>query len=92
MLDKLEFIFRILFFIFSIIWAGRIMILRNDKQIIINPLLIIISSILVMLPSSNEGIELLGINVQNIKIALYFIYLVIVLFGLYSTNKKYNIF
>ena len=67
MLDTLEFVLRILFFALSITWAGKIMILRTDKQIVINPLLIIISSLLVMLPSSNEGIELLGISVQNIK-------------------------
>ena len=71
MLDTLEFVLRILFFALSITWAGKIMILRTDKQIVINPLLIIISSLLVMLPSSNEGIELLGISVQNIKISIF---------------------
>ena len=45
-----------------------------------------------MLPSSNEGIELLGISVQNIKITLYCIYLVIVLIGIYATSKKNGIF
>ena len=92
MLDILELILRVLFFALSIIWAGRIMILRTDKQIVINPLLIIISSLLVMLPSSNEGIEFLGISIQNIKITLYCIYLVIVILGIYSTNKKDGIF
>lgn len=92
MLDTLEFILRVLFFTLSIIWAGRIMILRTDKQIIINPLLIIISSLLVLLPSSNEGIRLLGMSIQNIKITLYCIYLVIVLLGIYSTNKKNGLF
>ena len=92
MLDTLEFILRVLFFVLSIIWAGRIMILRTDKQIIINPLLIIISSLLVLLPSSNEDIRLLGMSIQNIKITLYCIYLVIVLLGIYSTNKKNGLF
>ena len=92
MLNTLEFILRILFFALSIIWAGKIMILRTDKQIVINPLLIIISSLLVMLPSSNEGIEFLGISIQNIKITLYCIYLVIVILGIYSTNKKDGLF
>ena len=92
MLDTLEFVLRILFFALSITWAGKIMILRTDKQIVINPLLIIISSLLVMLPSSNEGIELLRISVQNIKITLYCIYLVIVLIGIYATSKKNGIF
>ncbi len=92
MLDTLEFILRILFFTLSIAWAGRIMILRSDKQIVINPLLIIISSLLVVLPSSNEGIEIIGISVQNIKITLYCVYLVIIILGIYATNKKHGIF
>ena len=92
MLNTLEFILRILFFVLSIIWASKIMILRTDKQIVINPLLIIISSLLVILPSSKEGIELLGVSVQNIKITLYCIYVVIIVLGIYSTNKKHGIF
>ena len=92
MLDTLEFVLRILFFASSIIWAGKIMILRTDKQIVINPLLIIISSTLVMLPPSNENIFLMGISIQNIKISLYCIYLVICLLGIYVTSKKNNIF
>lgn len=92
MLNTLEFILRILFFVLSMIWAGKIMILRTDKQIVINPLLIIISSLLVMLPSSKEGIELLGVSVQNIKITLYCIYVVIIVLGIYSTNKKHGLF
>ena len=92
MLDTLEFVLIILFFILSIIWAGKIMILRTDKQIVINPLLIIISSLLVILPPANKGIELLGMSIQNIKITLYCIYLVIVVIGIYATNKKNGIF
>ena len=92
MLDTLEFVLRILFFILSIIWAGKIMILRTDKQIVINPLLIIISSLLVILPPANKGIELLGMSIDNIKITLYCIYLVIVVIGIYATNKKNGIF
>ena len=92
MLNTLEFILRILFFVLSMVWAGKIMILRTDKQIVINPLLIIISSLLVILPSSKEGIELLGVSVQNIKITLYCIYIVIIVLGIYSTNKKHGIF
>ncbi|WP_300857742.1 hypothetical protein [uncultured Clostridium sp.] len=68
------------------------MILRTDKQIVINPLLIIISSLLVILPPANKGIELLGMSIQNIKITLYCIYLVIVVIGIYATNKKNGIF
>ena len=92
MLNTLEFILRILFFVLSMVWAGKIMILRTDKQIVINPLLIIISSLLVILPSSKEGIEIIGISIQNIKITLYCIYLVIVILGIYTTNKKHGIF
>ena len=92
MLNTLEFILRILFFVLSMVWAGKIMILRTDKQIVINPLLIIISSLLVILPSSKEGIELLGVSVQNIKITFYCIYVVIIVLGIYSTNKKHGIF
>ena len=92
MLNTLEFVLKVLFFVLSIIWAGKIMILRTDKQIVINPLLIIISSLLVILPSSKEGIEIIGISVQNIKITLYCIYLVIVILGIYATNKKHGIF
>ena len=54
MLNTIEFVLKITFFILSIIWAGKIMILRSDEQIVINPLLIIISSILVILPKSSE--------------------------------------
>ena len=92
MLNTLELILRILFFALSIVWASRIMILRTDKQIVINPLLIIISSLLVMLPPSNQGIEFLGISIQNIKITLYCIYLVIIILGIYSTSKKDGLF
>ena len=64
------------------------MLLRTDKQIIINPLLIIIASILVMLPCSENNIYILDLSIQNIKITLYSIYLVIIILGLYSTSKK----
>ncbi len=36
---------------------GKIMILRTDKQIVINPLLIGISAVLVMLHTSQSNIE-----------------------------------
>lgn len=90
MLDVLEPSLRLLFFILSFVWAGRIMILRTDKQIIINPLLIIISSALLMLPTSNE--EILGISVNTIKLILYILYIFIIVFGLLSTNKKDSFF
>ncbi|GAA3663584.1 hypothetical protein [Asaccharospora irregularis] len=91
MLDTVEFILKILFFILSIIWAEKIIVLRTDKQIVINPLLILISSILVML-TQGHGREFLGVDVQYIRIALYSIYSFIVLLGLYSINKKNGFF
>lgn len=91
MLDSTEFILKVSFFILTIIWIGRIMILRTDKQIVINPLLIGISAILVILPEINE-LNNTSITIQEIKIVLYVLYCLVVLFGLYSTRKKSNIF
>ena len=88
MLSILEMILEILFFAVTMIWAGRIMILRTDKQIVINPLLIITSSLLVILPPSDSGLSILGMSIQNIKITLFCIYLVIAILGIYSTGKK----
>ncbi|CDT10035.1 Putative membrane protein (fragment) [Clostridioides difficile] len=62
MVDTLEFGLKILFFILSIIWMGKIMILRTDKQIVINPLLIGISAVLVMLHTSQSNIEFFWIR------------------------------
>lgn len=92
MLNTLEFILKITFFILSIIWSGKIMILRSDEQIVINPLLIIISSILVMLPKSSEFKEIFGIKIEILKIFLYSIYSLIIIIGIYVTTKKSDIF
>ena len=92
MLNTIEFVLKITFFILSIIWAGKIMILRSDEQIVINPLLIIISSILVMLSEVLEFKEVFGINIEIIKIVLYSIYSLIILIGIYVTTKKSDIF
>lgn len=92
MLDNIEFILEILFFVLSIIWAGRILILRSDKQIVINPLLILLAAILVILPDSNMNLEIIGISVENIRIGLYCIYIVVTMFGIYSTNQSNSIF
>lgn len=92
MLNTLEFILKITFFILSIIWSGKIMILRSDEQIVINPLLIIISSILVMLPKSSEFKEIFGIKIETLKIFLYSIYSLIIIIGIYVTTKKSDIF
>ncbi len=92
MLNTLEFVLQIIFFVLSIIWAGKIMILRSDEQIVINPLLIIISSILVMLSKTLEFKEVFGISIEIIKIVLYSIYSLIILIGIYVTTKKSDIF
>ncbi len=92
MLNTIEFVLKITFFILSIIWAGKIMILRSDEQIVINPLLIIISSILVILPKSSELKEVFGMNIEMIKVILYSIYSLIILIGIYVTTKKSDIF
>jgi len=92
MLDTVEFILKILFLMLSIVWIGKIMILRTDKQIVINPLLIGIAALLAVLPHSNSNMELIGISIQNIRIALYFMYSVVVILGVYATNQKNGIF
>jgi len=92
MLDTVEFILKILFLMLSIVWIGKIMILRTDKQIVINPLLIGIAALLAVLPHSNSSMELIGISIQNIRIALYFMYSVVVILGVYATNQKNGIF
>ena len=87
MLNTIEIILKILFFILSFVWAGKIKILRSDKQIVINPLLISISAILALLPDA-----IFGINLQFVNITLYFIYVVIILFGLYCMKRKNGVF
>ena len=87
MLNTIEIILKILFFILSFVWAGKIMILRSDKQIVINPLLISISAILALLPDS-----IFGINLQIFNTILYLIYILIILFGLYCMKRKNGVF
>lgn len=92
MLDNIEGLLKVLFFIMSFVWIGKIMILRSDKQIVINPLLISIAAILVVLPQDGVNAEVLGIGIQNLRIILYFIYIMIVLFGIYCVKKKNGVF
>lgn len=91
MLKNIEFIVKILFLILSVIWIGKIMVLRTDKQIVINPLLIGIAAVLAVLPDSTN-LEFFGITMETIKIALYGIYSLIVIFGLYAISQKNGIF
>jgi hypothetical protein len=92
MLGTVEFILKILFLMLSIIWIGKIMILRTDKQIVINPLLIGMAALLAVLPQSNSNMELIGISIQDIRIALYLMYSGVVILGVYATNQKNGIF
>lgn len=92
MLDNIEIVFKIIFFILSFVWAGKIMILRSDKQIVINPLLISIAAILVVLPEDSSNIEIFGVGLQSLRIVLYFAYTSIVLFGLYCVSRKNGVF
>lgn len=92
MVNTIELILKIVFFILSFVWVGKIMILRSDKQIVINPLLISISAILVLIPDETFINDIFGISLQNIRIVLYFIYILIVLFGLYCINRKNGVF
>lgn len=92
MLDDIEFILKIVFLILSILWSGKILILRSDKQIVINPLLIIIAAVLVILSDIDVNFEIVGINIQSVRIVLYSIYIVVTVFGIYSTNQKNSIF
>lgn len=92
MLNNIEFIVKITFIVSTIVWAGKILVLRTDKQIVINPLLLVISSILVILPKSNENTEILGLSIEAVRIGLYAIYTLVVVFGVYSTKRKNGIF
>ncbi|MDX5710962.1 hypothetical protein SIK47_07560 [Clostridioides difficile] len=92
MVDTLEFGLKILLWMGAIIWMGKIMILRTDKQIVINPLLIGISAVLVMLHTSQSNIEFFGLDVQYIRIVLYIIYSLIILIGIWATNRRNGIF
>lgn len=92
MLDTIEFVLKVLFFILSIVWISKIMILRTDKQIVINPILILISALIVIVPESSKSIKIFGINTETIKIALYSLYSLVVLIGIYVTKRKNSIF
>lgn len=81
-MSKMELFYKILFLIFSIMWAGNILLFRSERQMIINPVLIIIASILVVLPNTEE---FFGINVDEFKSKLYIIYYVVVMLGLIIT-------
>ena len=88
-MNNMEFIYKVLFLAFSIMWAGNILLFRSERQIIINPLLIIIAAILVVLPDTKE---IFSIDVEEAKSTLYIIYYVVVVWGLIRTRRKTDLF
>lgn len=88
-MDNMEFIYKILFLVFSIMWAGNILLFRSERQIIINPVLIIVASILVVLPDVKE---VFGIDINETRSTLYVIYYIVVIWGLIITRRKTDLF
>ena len=88
-MNNMELIYKVLFIVFSIMWAGNILLFRSERQIIINPILIIIAAILVVLPNTRE---IFGIHVEEAKLILYIIYCVVVVWGLIITRRKTDLF
>lgn len=88
-MNNMEFIFKVLFLAFSIMWAGNILLFRCERQIIINPILIIVASILVVLPDTKE---FLSVDVEEAKSTLYITYSLVVVWGLIITRRKTDLF
>ena len=88
-MNNMEFIYKVLFLVFSIMWAGNILLFRSERQMIINPLLIIIAAILVVLPDTKE---IFNIDVEEAKSTLYIIYYIVVVWGLIITRRKTDLF
>lgn len=85
MIHSIEFVLKIAFFVLSVIWARKILILRSDKQIVVNPLIITIGAILAVLP---DDIGFININMIYIRIALYVVYVLVILFGIYNIDRN----
>ena len=90
MTNNIESICKILFLVSSFIWIGNILLLRSERQIIINPILILIASVLVFLPSDNMMI--FGMETNNIKSVLYILYCLVVMGGVILTKRKTDLF
>ena len=90
MFGNFQFIFKILFVVLSLMWAGNILLFRAERQIIVNPVLIIIASVLVVLPENNE--ILFGMESDHIRNTLYICYCLIVIWGLIITRRKTDLF
>lgn len=85
MIHSIEFVLKIAFFVLSVIWARKILILRSDKQIVVNPLIITIGAILAVLP---DDIGFIDIDMIYIRIALYVLYVLVILFGIYNIDRN----
>ncbi|MBQ3423042.1 MAG: hypothetical protein IJH34_15625 [Romboutsia sp.] len=85
MIHSIEFVLKIAFLVLSAIWARKILILRSDKQIVVNPLIITIGAILAVLP---DDIGFIDIDMIYIRIALYVVYVLVILFGIYNIDRN----
>ena len=92
MIETVDFVLKIAFFVLTFLWAGKILIFRSDKQIVINPIVMLIAAILALLPPSSSAELILGFEVIKIRIVLYAIHCLIILFGLFSMRKREAIF
>ena len=85
MIHSIEFVLKIAFLVLSAIWARKILILRSDKQIVVNPLIITIGAILAVLP---DDIGFIDIDMIYIRITLYVLYVLVILFGIYNIDRN----
>ena len=92
MLETIDFALKIAFFVLTFLWAGKILIFRSDKQIVINPIVMLIAAILAILPPSSSTEWIFGFEVIKVRIVLYTIHCLIILFGLFSMRKREAIF
>lgn len=92
MLETIDFTLKIAFFVLTFLWAGKILIFRSDKQIVINPIVMLIAAILAILPPSSSTELIFGFEVIKVRIVLYAIHCLIILFGLFSMRKREAIF
>ena len=92
MLETIDFALKIAFFVLTFLWAGKILIFRSDKQIVINPIVMLIAAILAIRPPSSATELIFGFEVIKVRIVLYAVHCLIILFGLFSMRKREAIF
>lgn len=86
MFENFEFVFKVVFFCYSIIWIGNIMLLNSERQILINPLLLLITSFIIIIP--RDAVEVFGFKADNVRVFLYILYCVSVNIGLLITRGR----